>query len=222
MMEITANALNFFYKMFLSCYMTGRDSSEFNRKKIEEILESGAGMSFPVFCSELKDWETRGRAIGDVAQALEKKVVDVEVLLNYFGGPSHTSVVAEELRESNFTEDNTFFRYAIFAHMLIPLKITGISLKKPLIKGVYENNGISVEVKHLVFLEKERKKILKGGIVLCHFPMVIDSAPSPEMIEILLSLQRKDTKFKRAAKSFPEGVDHAKFPYLMMLIKRML
>lgn len=221
-MKITKDAIKFFYRMFFSCYMTGKKSSEDNRKVIEENLSKNTDFYFEDFCSGLQEWETRRDAIIAVAKNLNRNTVDREVIAEYFGGPQHTEVILGDLDREAVPVDGKFYRYTIFNHMLVPLRIERIAQKEAVLNGVYENNGVFLNVKSLLFFEKDRKKIIVGKTVLCHFPMVIDTDPSEELVQMLLELQRTDEHFMRAVKSFPNGIDHSEFFHLSMLRKRML
>lgn len=220
-MEITKEAIELFYRMFFSCYTTGKMSSENNLKRIEANLAKQTSMDFGAFCSELQEWELRGRSIIAVAEGLGKNVIDKEVIFRYFGGPQHTEVILDDLAREQVPVGGNFYRYTIFNHMLVPMRVEMISKKESAIIGVYQNDGVLLRARSILFFEKDRKKIEIGKTVLCHFPMVIDVEPDPMLVQVLLQLQREDMHFMRAAQSFPAGIEHARFPQFSMLRKRM-
>lgn len=221
-MKITKEAIDFFYRMFFSCYDNNKKSSRENRSVIEFHLDKGSDMEFDTFCSDLQQWDSRKEAIEKVANTLGKKIIDKEVLINYFGGHDHTEIVVNELALDNIPKEGKFYRYTVFNHMLVPLKVQNVSSKVPVINGLYENADISLPVKHLFFLEKDREKIKIGKTILCHYPMVIDADPDPEMVNALIESHRKDSEFMRAAYSFSDGIDHIEFYHFSVLRKRIL
>ena len=220
-MTITKDAIELFYRMFFSCYMTGKKSSENNRKIIEENLAKKVDMGFADFCGELQEWETRRDAVISVAKGLGKNCIDKEVISRYFGGQQHTAVIMDDLAKEQVSENSEFYLYTIFNHMLVPLRVERIAEKEPVLIGVYENDGVLLQVRNLLFFEKDREKISVGSTVLCHFPMVIDTNPGLDVVRMLLVMQREDVCFMRAAQSFPNGIDHTKFYHFSILRKRM-
>ena len=219
-MDITYDAIELFYKMFFSCYMTGKKSSESNRKIIEKNMVRKSEMNFEEFCKNLQEWEERKEAIISVAKINGKDVIDRDVIARYFGGATHTEVILGDLAKEKITPDGKFYRYTIVNHMLMPVIVEKIAENENLIVGLYKNGNVQLRVMNIIFAESDRVKIEIGKTILCHYPMVIDHSPTKEIISMLLKLQKEDAEFMRAARSFSGTINHADYPFLMMLKKR--
>lgn len=219
-MKITKEAIEFFYRIFFSCYIPCKVYED-NEKVFQIRVAENSDMEFDYFCEGLQEWDSRKKAILELTKQGGKNFIDKEVITEYFGGSKHTEVVVESLREENVPVDGNFYPYAVFNHMLIPVVIKNISQKHPVITAVYENNGMSIEIRGILFYEQNRKDISVGKTVLCHYPMMVDENPTQSMIELLFSCQKDDDIFMEAARSLRDGVDHVKFPFLNILRKRM-
>lgn len=220
-MKITADAIELFYKMFFSCYVDGKPSSENNRKIIEENLAKKIDIDFARFCKKLQQWDERREAIVLVAKNLGKKDIDREVIVNYFGSSFHTDVVLGDLAKEQIPRGGKFYNYTIFNHMLMPIVIKKVSPKDNIMIGEYQNGTVAVKVNGILFWEKDRKEMIEGRTVLCHYPMVVDNAPGVVLIKNLLYSQANDSDFMEAARSLVGNVNHFDFPYLSILKKRM-
>lgn len=219
-MKINKNAIKFFYRIFFSCYIPCKVYED-NEKIFQQHVAENSDMEFDYFCEGLQEWESRKQAILDLAIKAGKSIIDKEIVAEYFGGIKHTEVVIESLREEKVPEDGKFYSYAIFNHMLMPVKILEISEKHPVITGIYENNGLTVKIRGVLFYENDRASIFIGKTVLCHYPMIVDYDPDETTINRLFAEQSKDVIFMCSVNKLIEGVDHVKFPFLNILRKRM-
>lgn len=219
-MKINKDAIAFFYRIFFSCYIPCKIYED-NEKIFKQRMAQGFDMEFDDFCDGLQEWESRKKAIVGLAKQAGKDVIDKEVLAEYFGGMKHTEVVIEGLREEKVQENSKFYFYSIFNHTLMPIKILEISQKYPVIIGIYENEEFAVKVSCILFYENEREDVFVGKTVLCHYPMIVDANPNDTTVKMLLSEQKKDVVFMDAVKYFRDGVNHANFPLLTVLRKRM-
>jgi hypothetical protein len=220
-MKITFEAIELFYRMFFSCYMTGKASSENNRKVIEKNLAKKNTMNFAEFCQDLQEWEDRAQAIECVAKKLKKEEIDKDVIINYFGGKEHTEVVLGDLAKEQVPIGGKFYNYTIFNHMLVPLVIKRVGVNENIMIGQYENKNISLQVNGVLFFEKDRSDMVVGKTVLCHYPLVVDANPDAKTIKMVFDLQRKDFNFMQSIKTFPGKVNHTDFPFLLMIKRRM-
>lgn len=222
-MKITPDALLFFQKMFLSCYTTGSPSSERNKLYLENLIKKKVKiLDFKEFCFGLEKWEEREVAIVNVAEEMQKNIVDKDVLINYFAGKNHSAVIVRELEENSFSQKDRFFNYTVIAHALIPLRIIDIDDGKRVISGIYENDNMSFIVRNILFAKKDRLGLEFGKTIFCHYPMVIETDPDKKSIEEVLRVQIIDDNFKNAAAFFYEKeIDNTIFPYFIMLKQRM-
>ena len=220
-MKITKEAILLFYKIFFSCYIEEKINDKQNCKKLEELVAMGTDISFGGFSAKLKGWGAKAETVLILAKKIKKEIIDVEVISKYFGGVQHTKAMLEELKENNLSSDSPFGRYFSFNHMLIPVRVESVSKKMHSAVVKYENNNVLVLIGGIIFSEEDCEKIKPGKMVLCHYPMVVDSNPSSQLIADLLFLQGKDVVFMKAAKSFAGGLKQEKFPYFSIVRKRM-
>lgn len=220
-MKITKEAIALFYTIFFSCYTAGKMSSEHNRKCIEKNLAKNSDLYFDDFCGVLQEWEDRKDAITIVARSLKKDVVDEEVISRYFGSAQHTKVILGDFAKEGLNSKNKIAQYIIFTHMLVPIRIVEINHHDRTVCGIYENEEIAILVKNFLYFEHDERKLSVDKVVLCHYPLVVDTNPKHRIVNLLRKLQKDDEHFMHACVAYHEGIDHAHHGFCKMLKKRM-
>lgn len=218
---MTHSGLDFFYRIFFSCYTTGKLSSEHNREVFKRCLGLGADVPFAKLQGQLIGWEERGSGIVEVAQGMGKAVIDEHVLQEYFGGSVHTEVILTDLAKDQVKPQSPFSRYTVLLHLLIPVVVEMVDVDKRVLDVAYRNEEIEVHLKNVLYLQADGNSIEVGKTVLTHFPLVVATDPSNETINRLLEKQRRDAYFMEACRFFSaNGIDYARYYHFKMLQKR--
>lgn len=198
---ITKNAMQLLSKLVLSCchpLMNVRSNRQHQNTVIFEARKN-EDVTFKTFSKSVASNYVLYEKLWLMAERMDKKRVDQEVVINYFGSKMHIDKVMDDLGSSGMLSQEEFMKF-IFLHMLVPVTVEEIVGNRTDV--VFRKRDTEVRINGVVVLAEDRKKIEIGSCVLTHFTTLIVSDCDKLLRQHLLSKEDKCREFMEAARFF--------------------
>jgi hypothetical protein len=204
---ITADALTALSRIFVSCKPIMNDILVANQRYLVQKAKEGNNVYYDEFVGKLPQPYPNYENILNFALARGNDITETSVQL-FFGGEPHFEKIIKEVNDPKLRLKKDFALKILFAHILIPARITRIS---PSIEATYENFGQEVTVKNLVALDRDVLDI--GKTVLVHYASIVSDNPKPDVVANLLEVQARYPEFIEACRYVREkgGLDYEDF-----------
>jgi len=196
-MLISKKAAEILFRMFLSCAplkecMLGMSGKPVPVKELfDKIKKAATSVDFSIFKRALEPLTFK--KIQETALASGKKGIDVDLIVQIFGGSAHFEKILGQLRaEKKIPED--YFKKTLFAHMAVVVEILG--KKDNLACGVYRNGDLEVRIENLVIFPGDSVNI--GNKVLVHYALIVATGISREARIKTLIAQGRCREFSEA------------------------
>ncbi len=204
-MKITGEAIRDLAIMALSCKPIMGETLTGNQRYIIETTKSGKGaMTEEEFLGGMPLPSKTYSKIFDYAREIDVAEVDEEIIWKFFGSDPHVEKIRNQVRENNLPQ--RFGKMILFAHILIPITITGD--KDGLFSGVYGNAGVEVKLESLIPVTA--MSIKEGDRVLVHYASIIANRFGSEIENYLLETQARNNDFMEACK-VTKRIDYSRF-----------
>lgn len=193
---ITAEALEMLRLVMRGCPKSLTNGGDKARRYLYRCSRENLNVSVCEFADEVKSWrdgirtEENGATLdslydvyADVINATQRDV-DEKVVIDFFAGQPHARKILQDIENEKERGYSELYRQKmLFAHMLVPLRIT--QAKNGRYFGIYEAGNGLLEMKNLLCFSESLNSFKKGEVALVHYGFVLKNPSETEHAMVL-------------------------------------
>ena len=193
---ITAEALKMLQLIMRGCPKSLTNGGDKARRYLYQCSQDNLRVSVREFSEETRSWrdgvgtQENGATLDSLYDVYSDVInvtrgdVDEKAVIDFFAGQPHAKKILQDIENEKERGYSELYRQKmLFAHMLIPLRITKVENGRYF--GTYEAGNGPLEMKNLLCFSESSDSFRKGEVALVHYGFVLKNSSKMEHAMVL-------------------------------------